>query len=58
MLVEDGNTGRGEGEGLLWLADCSRGDEAVLGQVRIRSRRMTESLNRPIQEQVCSRYAL
>jgi hypothetical protein len=57
-LVEDGKTGRGEEEGLLWLADCSHGAKAVLGQVRIRSRRMTESLNRPIEEQVYSLYAL
>jgi hypothetical protein len=53
MLVVDGRTGRGEDEGLQWLADCSHGDEAVLGKVSIRSRGTTESLNRRVEEQVC-----
>ena len=33
MLVVDGRAGRGEDEGLRWLADCSRGDGPVLGKV-------------------------
>lgn len=53
VLVVDSQAGRGEDEGLQWLADCGHGDEAVLGKVSIRSRRMAESLNRRVEEQVC-----
>jgi hypothetical protein len=52
MLVVYGRAIIGEEEGLQWLADCSHGDEAVLGKVRIRSRGMTESLNKRVKERV------